>query len=165
MDILYAAEATSTYNKVSSESVFASNLMFYMGIAAILAICAGILIFALSLLPKRIISCPASMLAKARKVVILFKDNKIVVPEGSKEFSEIVSNFTDERQQSESQVVSTALHVYVKNVKYALQISLSGWNFLGEEKNSRRLLNNMQPMYAIDSLLDQSARAKFLTLI
>ncbi|MDD5120347.1 MAG: hypothetical protein PHR84_03445, partial [Candidatus Omnitrophica bacterium] len=95
----------------------------------------------------------------------LFKDNKIVVPEGSKEFSEIVSNFTDERQQSESQVVSTALHVYVKNVKYALQISLSGWNFLGEEKNSRRLLNNMQPMYAIDSLLDQSARAKFLTLI
>jgi hypothetical protein len=160
MDILYAAESTSTVDKISPESVFASNMMFYMGIAIILAIFVGFVIFAFSLLPKRIKTCSASTLTKAKKIIIPLKDNNIVVQRGSKEFNDIISNFVDERKQSEPEVTSTMMHIYIKNTKYILQISMSGWNFLGEERNSRRLLNNMQPMHAIGSLLDKAAGAK-----
>ena len=32
---------------------------------------------------------------------------------------------------------------------------MAGWNFLGEERNSRRLLNNIQVMDTITSLLEK----------
>ncbi len=49
-------------------------------------------------------------------------------------------------------------HVYTEGAKYVLQVSMAGWNFFGEEKNSRRLTNNMQVMKAIDSIIDNANR-------
>ena len=156
--IVYATNATNytcPFGRITPESIFVSNLLFYSGIAILVAICVGGLIFIYLLLPKRIKTCPTSTLAKAKKIVIPNRINHIVVKKDSKEFSDIISNFEDRRQQSDPQVASATINVYVNNTKYTLQVSMAGWNFLGEERNSRRLLNNIQIMDAISSLLEK----------
>jgi len=159
--IVYATNTTNATNytcplgRITPESIFVSNLLFYSGIAILVAICVGGLIFIYLLLPKRIKTCPTSTLAKAKKIVIPNRINHIVVKKDSKEFSDIISNFEDRRQQSDPQVASATINVYVNNTKYTLQVSMAGWNFLGEERNSRRLLNNIQIMDAISSLLEK----------
>jgi len=159
--IVYATNNTNATNytcpldKITPESIFVSNLLFYSGIGILVAICVGVLIFIYLLLPKRIKTCPVSTLAKAKKIVIPNRINNIVVKKDSKEFSDIISNFDDRRQQSDPQVASITINVYVNNTKYTLQVSMAGWNFIGEERNSRRLLNNIQIMDALSSLLEK----------
>ena len=160
INFLYSAVSTCPLNRITPDSIFASKLMFYMGNFMMLAICAGIVIFAVSFLPKRIRTCPVSKLAKAKKIVIMYGDKEIVIPGGSEELKVITSNLMDEGKEADIQIASMKMYIYVKNTRYAAQISMAGWNFLNEEKNSSRLLNNMQVMKAIDSLIDRSAGTK-----
>lgn len=160
INCLYSAVSTCPLNKITPDSIFASKLMFYMGNFVMLAICAGVVIFAWSFLPKRIRTCPVSELAKAKKIVVLYGDKQIVILGGSDEFKIIIANLMDERKEADIQIASMKMYVYVKNTRYAAQVSMAGWNFINEEKNSRRLLNNMQVMKAIDSLIDRTAGTK-----
>jgi hypothetical protein len=160
INFLYSAVSTCPLNRITPDSIFASKLMFYMGNFMMLAICAGIVIFAVSFLPKRIITCPVSTLAKAKKIVVMYGDKELAIPGGSEEFNAIVSNLTDERKEADIQIASMKMYIYVKNTRYAAQVSMAGWNFINEEKNSRRLLNNMQVMKAIDLLIDRSTGTK-----
>lgn len=153
--ISFSNNTTCPLSKVTSESIFVSKLLFYSGIAILVAICVAFLIFIYLLFPKKIKTCPVSTLAKAGKVVIPNRINNIVIKQGSKEFNDIISNFDDRRQSSDPQVASITLNVFVNNKKYKLQVSMAGWNFLGEERNSRRLLDNIKVMDTISSLLEQ----------
>ena len=121
-----------------------------------MAICVAFVIFIYLLLPKKTRTCPASTLAKAKKIVIPNRTNNIVIKRGSKEFAGIISNFDDKRQSSDPQVASITIDVFVNITKYRLQVSMAGWNFFGEERNSRRLLNNIQIMDIIGSLLEKT---------
>jgi len=143
--------------RTTPESRFASQLMFFMGNFIIVVICAGISAFALSLLPRRARSCPVSKLAGAVKVHLLYGDRKIVVRPGSSEFNVIIANLSDERQQPDFQTASVTLYIYVRGNRYIVQISMAGWNFLHEERNSRRLINAMDAAKALDSLIKRSA--------
>jgi len=158
--LLYAAASTCPLNRVTPDSIFVSKMMFYMGNLMVLAICAGVVIFAWSFLPKRIRVCPVSKLAKAKKIVVMYGDKEIVIPGGSEEFNVIISNLMDERKEADIQIASMKMYIYLNTTRYAAQISMAGWNFLNEEKNSRKLLNNMQTMKAIDSAIDRSAGPK-----
>lgn len=153
-------KSTCPLSRVTPESKLASKLMFFMGNLIMLAICAGILIFAFSFLPKRVISCPVLKLAKAEKIIIMYGDKEIVIPGGSDELKVILANLMDERKEADIQIASMKMYIYVKSTRYATQVSMAGWNFINEEKNSRRLLNNMQVMKAIDSFIDKTAPAK-----
>jgi hypothetical protein len=124
-----------------------------MGIALVAVICIGLVIFISALLPKRIKTCPVETLRKATKIIIPGHDKDTVVPRDSKEFNDIVSNFSDEGKSPEPDVSSITIHLYVGIVKYVLQISLSGWNFLGENKNSRKLFNYMGSTAAINAIV------------
>ena len=131
-----------------------------MGNFVMLAMCAGIVYLALLFLPKRVRTCPVSTLAKAKKLVLLYRDKNIVIPRNTDEFNGIISNFMDDRKEADIQIASMKMYIYVKKTRYAAQVSMAGWNFLNEEKNSRRLLNNMQVMKVIDLLIDRSAGTK-----
>ncbi|MFA5099602.1 MAG: hypothetical protein WC547_01800 [Candidatus Omnitrophota bacterium] len=150
-------QAVCPLNKITPDSKFASALMFYMGNFMILAICAGIIIVGVLFLPKRIRTCPVSKLAKGKKIVLLYGDKKIVIPRDSEEFNGIISNLSDERKQSDVQIASMKMYIYVNSTRYTIQVSMAGWNFLNEERNSRRLVNNLQVMKTIDSLIDKTA--------
>ena len=150
-----AASSAAAHHKMTPDSIFASNLMFYFGAGLMIVICGGLLIFAYSLLPKRIKTCTVSIFAKARKIIIPNRKSDIVIKPDAKEFSDIISNLLDQRQLPDAQIPSVNIIIYANNTKYLLQISMSGWNFLGEEKNCRRLLNNIQAMNAISLLLDK----------
>jgi hypothetical protein len=160
INFLYSAVSTCPLNRITPDSIFASRLMFYMGNVMMLAICAGILIFAFSFLPKRVKSCPVSKLANANKIILMYGDKEIVIPGGSEELRVIIANLMDERKEADIQIASMKMYIYVKSTRYATQISMAGWNFINEEKNSRRLLNNMQVMKAIDSFIDRAAGTK-----
>jgi hypothetical protein len=153
--ISFSNNTTCPLSKVTPESIFVSKLLFYSGIAILVAICVAFLIFIYLIFPKKIKTCPASTLAKAKKIVIPNRIDNVVIKQGSKEFNDIISNFDDRRQSSDPQVASITLHVFVNITKYTLQVSMAGWNFLGEERNSRRLLNNIQVMDTIASLLEK----------
>jgi hypothetical protein len=160
INCLFSAVSTCPLNRITPDSIFASKLMFYMGNLMMLAICAGIVIFALSFLPKRIRACPVSTLAKAEKIIVMYGDKEIVIPGGSEELKVILANLMDERKEADIQIASMKMYIYVKSTRYATQVSMAGWNFLNEVKNSRRLLNNMQVMKAIDSFIDKTAGTK-----
>jgi hypothetical protein len=160
INFLYSAVTTCPLNRITPDSIFASKLMFYMGNFMMLAICAGIVIFTVSFLPKRIRACPVSTLSKAEKILVMYGDKEIVIPGGSEELKVILANLMDERKEADIQIASMKMYIYVKNTRYATQISMAGWNFINEEKNSRRLLNNMQVMKAIDSFIDKTAGTK-----
>jgi hypothetical protein len=150
-------QSTCPLSKVTPDSKFASALMFYMGNFMLLAICAGIVIVGVLFLPKRIKTCPVSKLAKGQKIVIFYADKRIVISGGSEQFNSIISNLSDERKQADTEIASMKMYIYVHNTRYTIRVSMAGWNFLNEEKNSRRLLNNMQVMKTIDSLIDKIA--------
>lgn len=152
----FSNNTTCPFSKVTPESIFVSKLLFYSGIAILVAICVAFVIFIYLLLPKKTRTCPASTLAKAKKIVIPNRTNNIVIKRGSKEFAGIISNFDDKRQSSDPQVASITIDVFVNITKYRLQVSMAGWNFFGEERNSRRLLNNIQIMDIIGSLLEKT---------
>jgi hypothetical protein len=145
-------------NKATPESIFVSNVMFYTGAALILAICVAALKFALSiLLPKKAKVCPVSALRRAKKIVIPQKAAKdIAVSPDRKEFTDILSNLTDEKKLPNEEAATVTLQIHADGV-YTIEVSMAGWNFAGEERNSRRLANNMQLMAAVETLLsDQS---------
>jgi hypothetical protein len=149
-------QSTCPLNKITPDSIFASRLMFYMGNFMLLAICAAIIIAGFLFLPKRIRTCPVSKLAKGKKLEILSGDKRLPVSGDSNEFNSIVSNLTDERKQADPQVSTMRMYIYVSNTRYTVEVSMAGWNFLNEEKNSRRLINNMQVMKTVDSLIDNA---------
>jgi hypothetical protein len=90
----------------------------------------------------------------------MYGDKEIVIPGGSEELKVILANLMDEKKEADIQIASMKIYIYVKNTRYAAQVSMAGWNFINEEKNSRRLLNNMQVMKAIDSIIDRTTGTK-----
>jgi hypothetical protein len=146
-------QSTCPLAKVTADSRFASQLMFYMGNFMLLAIVAGIIIAGFLFLPKRVRTCPVSKLAKGVRLVLLYGGKKITVPGDSEQFTNIISNLTDERKQPDAQLAGITMYVYAQATRYTVQVSMAGWNFLNEERNSRRALNTMHVMKTVDSII------------
>lgn len=139
------------------------RMIFFGGILFLLAIAVGLFVLAYILLPKniRVRTCPAERFIYTKKILIpLSRGDSITVKPGSPIFSELISNFTDEVNPSSNYLNSDKLYLEIKNRRYALEVSLDGWNFKGEEPNCRQLRNPMQIMQAIYSLKEEYYKTK-----
>jgi len=136
---------------------WAFNMVFYVGVLLMIATCGVIIFFIVSTLPKRIKICPVSYFGNSQKILIpSFQDKNIVIPPESEDFAKIINDFTDEKQDSDYSTYSGKIYLRIKNKLYTLEISIAGWNFLGEEKNCRRLRNPIELAQLIDSIREKS---------
>ena len=138
-------------------SKFAIGTMFWLGILIGVVICVGFVIFMYSLLPfsKRIRTCPAVEFLQAKQIIIPGSDKDMVITPDLPEFKSIINNFTDEEIISNPNGVTNTIYIKIRNKRYAIQTSTVGWNFLGEEKSSRRLRNGMELELLINSAVEK----------
>lgn len=153
---------------IDKSSLWTARMMFFGGIFILLSLSVGLLVFFYILLPKRgkAKTCPVERFRYAKKILIpLPRGKNIIVNPDSKIFTELIGNFTDEVKPPSEYVSSVTLYIKTGNRKYALGLSLDGWNFKGEEPNCRILRDPMQVMLAIDSLKEvyqaQSGRGAY----
>lgn len=140
---------------IDKSSLWTMRMMFVGGILILLAAAVGLLVLSYILLPKsgKAKTCPAERFKYAKKILIsLPRGKNIIVKPDSKIFTEIIGNFTDEAKPSSEHISFITLYIKIGNRKYALGVSLDGWNFKGEEPSCRILRDPMQVMLAIDSL-------------
>lgn len=138
---------------VKPESKLEAMTLFWGGIVIIIALCGGGIIFIYSLFSKlRIIrTCPVAEFSRAKKIIIPLRYRDIVISRDLPEFNSIINNFTDEKIRQDSNVYGTKIIIKIRNRRYAIEVSIEGWNFLGEEKNCRRLRDGIDLMSQIDS--------------
>lgn len=153
----YFAYAKDTPDSVSDPPAkFMSDFMFFAGIFVLAAICGGIFALIISMLPKRIRRCPVKEFVFAKQILIPLADGKnIVVMPDSPEFSTIIKNFSNEKRSSDYDVCATKIYLKIRHKRYAIQVSLEGWNFLGEPKGCRRLHNAIELMRSIETVQER----------
>lgn len=139
------------------ESRLVTRIMFWGGITMMVAICIGIAIFIYVIAPKPTIikSCPANEFINAKRIIVPSRARDIVIDRSQQEFADIISNFIDEKIIPDDSVYTTPLHIIIKNTRYVIEVSTLGWNFAGEEKNSRRLRNGMELMVRLKSVIER----------
>lgn len=136
----------------------AMTVWFWSGILIMVFICIGLLIFIVHVVPmsKRVQTCPAADLVHAQKIIIPLREKDIIITSDMLEFNDIINNFLDENIPSDDSMYPTRLDIKIGHRRYPIEISILGWNFLGEERNSRRLRNGMELMAKLQRIKEKS---------
>ena len=127
------------------------------------AVAIGLIVFAYVLLPKtkKVKTCPVAEFARAQNIRIpLPRGEEVTVKPGAASFVEFIDNFTDETKDPSYELYSDKLYIKIDNKLYAIEVSLDGWNFEGEERNRRQLRNPIQVIEIIDAFKDSYFKAK-----
>lgn len=146
-------------SKPSQETRLVLTTMFWLGIM-IMVIFLILFLFKLFPFSKRVRTCHAAEFIKAKKIVIPLRADDFVITPAMPEFNGIINNFTDEKSPSDESTYSTRIDIRVGRKRYPLEVSAVGWNFLGEEKNCRRLLNGIELMTLIQSAKEKLRNRK-----
>lgn len=153
-----AFQETEKKEKPDKFAVFASQMMFYGGVAILGCIIVGMLVFAYKLIPKnkKAKTCPIQEFANAKKIVLpLPRGEQIVIKSDNQKFSEFISHFTAELKPSNRDFLPMQILMKIKSKYYGIEISLDGWNFINEEPNIRVLRNPIEAIGILDSLKEE----------
>ncbi|MCG8431541.1 MAG: hypothetical protein MJA29_10265 [Candidatus Omnitrophica bacterium] len=137
----------------SADGRLVYNLMFFVGIGVMLALVAGGAALVIKLLPKPVRRFPAGEFIEADEIRIPVDEQRYAsLTPDSPDFKEFAGNFTDKRRPEDDTVVSELISVSLLGARFSVQVSMEGWNFLGEAKNCRRLENPMQVMQILHAV-------------
>ncbi|MFH1440728.1 MAG: tetratricopeptide repeat protein [Candidatus Omnitrophota bacterium] len=131
------------------------QIMFFGGIIFMMLIAGGFGILIYKLLPKnkKVKTCSVEEFPRAQFIVIPLSDGReITIKPDSNFFIELINNFTNDTKPPVDNIDSMKLYIKIRNKKYALAVSLSGWNFQGEKPNCRVLQNSIQMIRIINSI-------------
>jgi hypothetical protein len=144
-------------------SPWIGRMIYGVSIVFMTAVAIGLIVFAYVLLPKtkKAKTCPVAEFARAQQIRIpLPRGEEVIVKPGAASFVEFIDNFTDETKDPSYELYSDKLYIKIDNQLYAIEASLDGWNFEGEERNRRRLRNPIQVIEIVDSFKDTHFKAK-----
>jgi hypothetical protein len=144
-------------------ALWAGRMIFFTGILILVVMAVGLLVFAYRIIPKNAKprTCPVEDLARAQQIRLpLPRGAEIVVKPDSPAFTQLIENFLSAAGNPSFNTFPEKIIIKIGNAQYALEVSIEGWNFSGEEPNCRRLRNPIQVIEIIDSLKEEYFKKK-----